>query len=68
MAARNVRVGDRIETWFSDTDDGRSTVLAVEPYRGRYPQWFALTVRVSAPRTRRGWLELCVPAERTAGG
>jgi hypothetical protein len=28
-------IGDKISTWFSDQPDGLSTVLAVEPYRGR---------------------------------
>jgi hypothetical protein len=32
-------------------------VLAVTPYRGRYD--FTHVVRVTAPRTRRGWMELC---------
>jgi hypothetical protein len=60
MAATAVKVGDRVATWFSDEPDGRSTVLAVAPYRGKYPQWFALTVRLTAPRTRRGWMEMCI--------
>jgi hypothetical protein len=55
-------VGDRVETWFSGRADGKSTVLAVEPYRGRYTQHFAWTVRVTAPNTNRGWMELCVAA------
>lgn len=57
--ARTPQVGQRIETWFSGEADGRSTVLAVRPYTGRYPEFFRYIVRVSAPRTRRGWMELC---------
>lgn len=54
------QVGDKILTWFSDQPDGMSVVLAIEPYRGRFPQWFTHTIRASAPRTRRGWMEFCV--------
>lgn len=55
-----VNVGDKISTWFSDRADGLSTVLAVELYRGRYPQWFTHVARVTAPRTQRGWMEICL--------
>jgi len=48
-------VGDLMDMWF----DG-GVVLAVEPYRGKYPQWFTWAVRVTATRTKRGWLEVAV--------
>jgi len=64
MTEGSVKVGDRVPTWFSEQADGRSTVLAVEPYTGRYPQWFAYSIRVTAPRTKRGWMELCVGKRR----
>lgn len=51
-------VGDKIPTWFSGEPDGCSTVLAVEPYRGRYTEWFSVVLRVTAPRTKRGWMEI----------
>lgn len=51
-----MKPGDRIPTWFSDELDGMSTVLEVLPYNGRYPQHFNCTLKLSAPRTRRGWL------------
>lgn len=54
------KVGSQMTTWFSDRADGLSTVLAVEPYRGRYPQFFRWVVRLTAPRTRRGWMEMAV--------
>ncbi len=60
MDTKNPKVGDKITTWFSDQPDGMSTVLAVEPYRGRYIHIFTWTLRVSAPRTKRGWLEICI--------
>ena len=56
---RRPRVGDMIATWFSDEPSGLSRVLAVSPYEGRYPQWFKWNLRVTAPRTRRGWMEIC---------
>lgn len=57
------KIGDRIETWFSDTEDGMSTVMAVEPYQGRYPEFFTHVVRASAPRTWRGWMEFTADVE-----
>lgn len=29
-----MKVGDKIETWFSGSSDGMSIILAIEPYRG----------------------------------
>lgn len=55
-----MKVGDRIPTWFSDRADGLSTILAIEPYRGQYPQWFTHSVKVTAPRTRAGHLWMTV--------
>ena len=49
------QVGQQIDVWFPG-----GVVIAVEPYRGKYPQWFSWTVRVTATRTERGWLEVCV--------
>lgn len=54
------RVGEKIETWFSDSNDGMSTILSIEPYRGKYRQFFTHVLRVTAPRTRAGWIEICV--------
>ena len=59
VAAPPPAVGDRIPTWFSDRPDGLSTVLAVETYRGRFKTAFTHVIRVTAPRTKRGWLEIC---------
>jgi hypothetical protein len=52
------KVGDKVLTWFSDKPDGKSTILEVRPYDGCYKQWFKYVVRVSAPRTSRGWMEM----------
>ncbi len=50
-------VGDELPTWFSGREDGLSTVLAVTPYTGRYPEFFSWVVRFTALNTRRGWME-----------
>ena len=47
-----------METWFADNPEGMSEVLKVERYRGAYPQWFSWVVRVTAPRTKRRWMEI----------
>lgn len=52
--------GDKYPTWFSGSPDGHSTVIDVRPYTGRYPQHFTHILRLSAPRTQRGWLEQTV--------
>ena len=57
-------VGDRVPSWFSDQPDGMSIVLMVYPYRGRYAEWFDYVVRLSAPRTRQGFMEVCAKVVR----
>ena len=53
-----IKIGDQIDTFFPG-----GVVFSIEPYTGRYPQWFDVVVRVSAPRTRRGWMEISVKDE-----
>lgn len=50
-----MKVGDQIDVWFPG-----GVVIDWWPYRGKYPQWFKYVVRVTAPRTNRGWLEIVV--------
>lgn len=57
-----IAVGKRVATWFSARADGMSTILAVAPYQGLYKDMFTHTLRVSAPRTTRGWMEMAVNA------
>lgn len=57
-------IGDHVQTWFSDTPNGMSRVLKVEPYRGRFPQWFTHVLTVTAPRTRAGHLEMAWDSRR----
>lgn len=52
------KVGDTVLTWFSGREDGMSTILVITPYRGAYPQYFTHVLRVTAPRTTRGWMEV----------
>ncbi len=56
MAA--VKKGDKIPTWFSDREDGLSTVLGVLPYTGKYSQWFNCVLVLTAPRTRARQIEM----------
>jgi len=35
-----------------------STILKVEPYTGRYPQWFKWNVLVSEPTTMSGTMKI----------
>ena len=55
-----MQVGDEIETWFSDTPSGKSRILDIRPYRGKYPEFFTHMVVVTAPRIRAGKLEMAV--------
>ena len=61
------KIGDKIETWFSDQPNGMSIVMAVRPYTTattrtwqKYPNMFSWIVTVTAPRTNEGTLELCI--------
>lgn len=59
-ATKKPKIGSKMPTWFSDREDGLSIVLAVQPYSGRYPQWFKWVVTLTAPRTRAGKVEMAV--------
>lgn len=54
------KVGDTHPTWFSDREDGLSTILEVRPYDGIFKQWFTWVIVVTAPRTKKGSMELSV--------
>ncbi len=57
------KVGDEFPVWW-DTDDGRpdgnhmATILEVKPYTGKFK--FSAVLRLSAPRLKKGWLEMTV--------
>jgi hypothetical protein len=52
------KIGEKITTWFSDREDRLSTVLEVLPYTGKYVEMFDCVLRLSAPRTKAGSLEM----------
>lgn len=62
-----MKVGDLYPTWFSGEDHGCSTILAILPYTGRYPQWFNCVLRLTAPNTVRGWVEMAAQQEPASG-
>ncbi len=51
-------IGQRMETWFSDREDTLSVVLGVRRYTGRYTNLFTHIIRLTAPKTKRGWMEM----------
>jgi hypothetical protein len=57
-----VKTGDLYPVWWTtDTlEPHMARVMAVIPYRGRYPQWFNAVLILSAPNTKRGSLEMAV--------
>lgn len=46
--------------WSGDQSDGSASVLAAQPYTGRYPEHFTHILRLAAPRIHKGWLEMTV--------
>jgi hypothetical protein len=52
--------GRQYPSWFSGRSDGLSTIIAVLPYAGRYREHFTHVLRLSAPGTNRGWMEMAV--------
>lgn len=49
------KVGDAADVFWRD-----AIIIEVVPYQGRYSQFFKWTVRCTARRTARGWMEYCV--------
>ncbi len=47
------QIGDLVDTFL-----GQSKILDIYPYTGNYPQWYDCVLKVEAPRTRRGWIEI----------
>jgi hypothetical protein len=56
-----MQIGDSITTFW-----GEAKILDIHPYTGRYPQWFNCVLKVTAPKTKNGWLE--VAAQRRSHG
>jgi hypothetical protein len=55
-----VKVGDKLTTWFSGLPDGKSTIMNIRPYTGRYKEHFTHFIELTAPKTTRGTLEMAV--------
>ena len=56
MNHTTLEVGTMYPNWYGKP----ALILAVFPYTGKYPQWFTHVVRLYAPNTKRGWLEMAV--------
>ena len=56
-----LKVGDEYPVWW-ETNDGcvnhKVRILAISPYTGRYN--YTHVLKLFAPRTLRGWLEMVV--------
>ena len=48
-----VKVGDEVDIWHKG-----GTVMEIFPYTGLYKQWYNCVLRLTAPNTDRGWMEL----------
>ena len=47
-----IKGGDVFDSWFTgDREDGQSSVLAVYPYTGRYPEYFNCVLLLGAKNT-----------------
>lgn len=59
ITRKGIKVGDQINVWWhTDLPNNMATVLAVLPYKGRYPQYFNCILRLTAPNTNKGYLEM----------
>lgn len=60
-----MKVGDLYPVWWATgkrDEQGRplARIIEIQPYTGRYPHWFTHTLRLHAPETRKGWLEMSI--------
>lgn len=60
---KQVRVGDKFPVWWRTGEkdangENLAAVIAVEDYRGAYPQWFDKVLTLAAPNTRSGALQM----------
>jgi len=54
-----MKVGAMIRVWWKcDNNRNMATILAILPYTGRYPKFSDCVLRLSAPGTNRGWVEM----------
>ena len=56
---KNLRVGSKVQGWWSQAAPGNmATVMEVLPYRGHFTEFYDCVLRLTAPNTGRGWLEM----------
>jgi hypothetical protein len=59
MSKPALKVGAKLHVWWNTgTSNNMATVLAILPYTGRYTEHFDCVLRLTAPNTRAGWLEM----------
>lgn len=53
------KVGDEIKVWwFTNTPNNMATIIEILPYKGLYKQFFDCVLKLTAPNTRWGWVEM----------
>lgn len=62
-----IKVGDKINVWWNaagryEEPHNNATVLDVLPYTGKYKESFNCVLRLSAPSTYRGYIEMAYRA------
>ncbi len=61
--AMTLKIGDEYPVWW-ETFDGRpggqhmAKIIAIEPYRGKFTEFFNVTLTLVAPTTRNGALQM----------
>lgn len=59
MARGKLRVGAFVKVWWlTGRPNNMAVILEVKPYTGAFPQHYDCVLRLEAPRTWRGWLEM----------
>jgi hypothetical protein len=65
VMAKDYKVGDDVEVWWTTgrtAENGRplAKILEIRPYEGPMKQYSSLILRLTAPSTKKGWLEMTV--------
>lgn len=63
LVVPQLKVGDLYHVWWdtgNDEQPNMAVVMAILPYHGLYSEHFDAVLRLSAPKTRRGWMEMAV--------
>jgi len=64
-----VKVGDLYPVWWStgvrEGEQNMAMILEIRPYDGRWQDDFTHILKLKAPNTDRGWLEMTVKLEET---